>query len=182
MIRSISVFCGSSAGTNEIYTQQAFELGKLFAMNNIRLVYGGASIGVMGAIANGSLSANGEVIGVIPHFLNKKEIAHTRITELISVETMHERKLLLHTMADAFIILPGGYGTLEEMFEVITWSQLGLHTKKIGILNLNGFYDHLILQIEKMIDEGFIDSRYRSLIFECNSIETLLDEMNGIKK
>jgi len=182
MIKSISVFCGSSAGTKEIYTQQAFDLGKLFAMNNIRLIYGGASIGVMGAIANGSLSANGEVVGVIPHFLNKKEIAHTGITELITVETMHERKLLLHTMADAFIILPGGYGTLEEMFEAITWSQLGLHNKKIGILNLNGFYDQLILQIEKMITEGFIDQKYRALIFECNSIEAVMDEMTCIKK
>jgi uncharacterized protein (TIGR00730 family) len=182
MIKSISVFCGSSAGTKEIYTQQAFDLGKLFAMNNIRLIYGGASIGVMGAVANGSLSANGEVVGVIPHFLNKKEIAHTGITELITVETMHERKLLLHTMADAFIILPGGYGTLEEMFEAITWSQLGLHNKKIGILNLNGFYDQLILQIEKMITEGFIDQKYRVLIFECNSIEAVMDEMTCIKK
>jgi hypothetical protein len=182
MIKSISVFCGSSAGTKEIYTQQAFDLGKLFAMNNIRLIYGGASIGVMGAVANGSLSANGEVVGVIPHFLNKKEIAHTGITELITVETMHERKLLLHTMADAFIILPGGYGTLEEMFEAITWSQLGLHNKKIGILNLNGFYDQLILQIEKMITEGFIDQKYRALIFECNSIEAVMDEMTCIKK
>jgi len=122
------------------------------------------------------------VVGVIPHFLNKKEIAHTGITELITVETMHERKLLLHTMADAFIILPGGYGTLEEMFEAITWSQLGLHNKKIGILNLNGFYDQLILQIEKMITEGFIDQKYRALIFECNSIEAVMDEMTCIKK
>lgn len=182
MIRSISVFCGSSAGTKEIYTQQAFELGKLFTKYKIRLIYGGASIGVMGAVANGSLSANGEVVGVIPHFLNKKEIAHAGITELITVETMHERKLLLHTMADAFIILPGGYGTLEEMFEAITWSQLGLHNKRIGILNLNGFYDPLILQIEKMIAEGFIDQKYRALIFECNSIETLMEEMTCIKK
>ena len=139
-MKSIVVFCGSSEGNNPKYVQQGYSLGKSLAQQKITLVYGGAKIGVMGSIAKGALEANGKVIGVIPEFLKIREVFHTDLTELIVTKNMHERKLKMHELSDGIVMLPGGYGTLEKFFEMLTWSQLGLHQYPIGILNTNGFY------------------------------------------
>ena len=137
-MKSVTVFCGSSMGTDPIYKSQAFLLGKTLAQQNIKLIYGGAKVGLMGAVADGALSENGKVIGVLPHFLGTKEIAHESLTELIRVESMHERKTKMSELSEGVIALPGGFGTLEELFEMLTWGQLGLHQKPIGILNKIG--------------------------------------------
>jgi len=140
-MKNLTVFCGSSLGTDEIYERQAFKLGRTLAERSIGLVYGGADVGLMGAVANGCLSKGGRVTGVLPRFIKDKGIAHKNLTEMILVETMHERKTKMDELSDGVIALPGGFGTLEEFFEVLTWGQLGLHKKPVGILNINGFYD-----------------------------------------
>jgi uncharacterized protein (TIGR00730 family) len=142
-MKRITVFCGSSFGSEKEYQEQAFMLGKTLAERNIGLVYVGANVGLMGAVANGTIENKGKVIGVLPRFLQKKEIAHQGLTELILVETMHERKTKMNELTDGVITLPGGCGTLEEFFEMLTWTQPGLHEKPIAILNTNGFYDEL---------------------------------------
>src|ERR1700750_1460825 len=136
-MKSITVFCGSSFGTDDIFREQAFLLGETLAKQHIQLIYGGADTGLMGAVADGTLNAGGKVTGILPHFLQSKEIAHKNLTELIIVETMHERKTKMNDLCEGVIVLPGGYGTLEEFFEMITWAQLGLHKKPIGILNID---------------------------------------------
>ena len=155
-MNSIVVFCGSSEGIISDYIQQGYALGKSFAEKEITLVYGGAKIGVMGEIARGALEANGKVIGVIPDFLKIREVFHTNLTELIVTHDMHERKLTMHELSDGIIMLPGGYGILEEFFEMLTWAQLGLHQHPIGILNTNGFYNELMNMLAKMVDQGFV--------------------------
>jgi uncharacterized protein (TIGR00730 family) len=152
----ITVFCGSSFGTEEIYTEQAALLGKTLAKQNIELVYGGANVGLMGAVADGVLNNGGKAIGVLPNFLRSKEIAHLGLTELILVESMHERKTKMNDLCDGVMALPGGFGTLEELFEMLTWAQLGLHKKPIAILNINGFYDSLIQLTEVMVSKGLL--------------------------
>src|SRR5687768_1380717 len=137
-MKSVAIFCGSSSGSDSIYYSQAAMLGKILAHRKIQIVYGGAKVGLMGAVADGALKEGGKVIGVLPNFLKSKEIAHTGLTDLILVESMHERKLKMHELSDGIIALPGGFGTLEELFEMLTWSQLGLHKKPIGLLNING--------------------------------------------
>jgi uncharacterized protein (TIGR00730 family) len=138
-MKSISVFCGSSMGVDPVYISEAILLGKTLAERSIQLVYGGARIGLMGAVADSVLNNHGKVIGVLPYFLKSKEIAHDGLTELILVESMHERKMKMHDLCDGIIALPGGFGTLEELFEILTWGQLGLHKKPVGVLNVNGF-------------------------------------------
>jgi uncharacterized protein (TIGR00730 family) len=155
-MKSITVFCGSSFGSDEKYKEQATLLGQTLAQQNIQLIYGGANVGLMGAVADGILNEGGKAIGVLPHFLQSKEIAHTQLTELILVESMHERKTKMNDLCDAVIVLPGGYGTLEEFFEMITWAQLGLHKKPIAVLNIDGFYDDLIKLVQMMVDKGFL--------------------------
>lgn len=179
MLNRVTVFCGSSTGTDNLYTSEAFALGQLLAHQKIVLVYGGASIGVMGAVANGCLSKNGNVIGIIPKFLSTKEIAHDRLTELIEVETMHERKLKMHDLADGFIVLPGGIGTLEEFFEILTWAQLGLHQKPIAILNTNNYYDDLLAFIGQMAAKGFLKPIHQKLILVSDKIPELLEKMRN---
>ena len=154
-MKRITVFCGSSVGTDSIYKTQAKIVGEALAKNNIELVYGGAKIGLMGAVADGVLSKGGKVTGVLPNFLRSKEIAHEQLTNLILVDTMHERKTRMNELCDGVIALPGGFGTLEELFEMLTWAQLGLHKKPIGILNIDGFYDTLIDLIQTMVSKGF---------------------------
>ena len=174
---SISVFCGSSPGNNKIFIETAFAMGELIASKNLTLVYGGAKIGLMGAVADGALSKNGKVIGVLPHFMTKKEVAHEGLTELICVDSMHERKLKMHSLSDGIIALPGGFGTMEELFEMLTWLQLGLHDNPIGILNVEGFYDDLQAQIRKMHFSGFLTTNHlKCLIFEENPA-VLLEKM-----
>lgn len=178
MLQSIAVFCGSSQNVAETYIAAAFELGVQLAKNEIRLVYGGAKVGLMGAVADGALAQNGSVIGVIPDFLKTKEIAHEAISELIVVSNMHERKMKMHELSDGIIAMPGGWGTMEELFEMLTWAQLGLHTKPIGILNINGFYNDLLTMIDKMLQERFLQTVYRSLLLVHDDAATLLKMMN----
>ncbi|RYZ48082.1 MAG: TIGR00730 family Rossman fold protein [Sphingobacteriales bacterium] len=178
-MNSVVVFCGSSDGYSEVYHETAFELGAVLATRGMRLIYGGARIGLMGAVADGCLQEQGQVIGVIPGFLKTKEVAHEGLSELIETESMHERKLKMHELSDGIIALPGGWGTMEELFEMMTWAQLGLHPKPIGILNVNGFYDPLLAQISMMTDEGFLKEVYRTMIIVSEDIHELLELMNS---
>lgn len=178
-MKRISVFCGSSFGTDAVFEQQAWLLGKTLAQKNIGLVYGGARVGLMGAIANGALENQGEVIGIIPRFLQEKEIAHTHLTELILVNTMHERKTKMESLSDGVITLPGGFGTMEEFFEMLTWAQLGLHGKPIGILNTNGFYNDLITMMQTMVTKGFLKPVNQQMVLVSEDIETLLEKMRN---
>lgn len=178
-MKRITVFCGSSFGTEEIYKEQASLLGETLAEKNIELVYGGANVGLMGAVADGVLSKGGKVIGVLPDFLRSKEIAHQGLTELILVESMHERKTKMNDLCDGVIALPGGFGTLEELFEMITWAQLGLHKKPIAILNINGFYDSLIQLTEVMVEKGLLKEVNQQMLLVSDNINDLLDKMNN---
>lgn len=178
-MQRITVFCGSSEGSEPIYKQQAIQLGETMASKGIGLVYGGARIGIMGAVAQGVLSRQGEVIGVIPHFLDKKEVAHEELSQLIRVETMHERKMKMHELSDGVIALPGGFGTLDELFEILTWAQLGLHGHPIGILNTNGFYDHLLGFIENLLEKGFIKQLHKDMVLVSDNMEDLLVQMEA---
>lgn len=180
-MKSITVFCGSSFGSEDIYKEQAVLLGQTLAKNNIQLVYGGANVGLMGAVADGALAGGGKVVGVLPYFLQSKEIAHKQLSELILVETMHERKTKMNELCDGVIVLPGGYGTLEEFFEMITWAQLGLHQKPIGILNIDGFYDDLISLVENMVDKGFLKQINRDMLLINDTIDELLEIMRNYK-
>jgi uncharacterized protein (TIGR00730 family) len=177
-MQRIAVFCGSSLGTEPIYESAAHLLGQTLAKRNIGLVYGGAIVGLMGAVAGGALSQNGTVIGVIPRFLRTKEVAHESLSELILVDTMHERKSRMHELSDGIIALPGGFGTLEEFFEILTWAQLGLHKKPIGLLNTGGFYDSLLELIQTMVDKGFLRAVNQKMILVSDNIEDLLDQMD----
>jgi uncharacterized protein (TIGR00730 family) len=176
-MKRIVVFCGSGDGYNEQYREAAYELGALLSIRNIGVVYGGAQIGLMGALAEGVLEAGGAITGVIPAFLKTKEVAHEGLTELITVDSMHERKLKMSKMADGVITLPGGWGTMEELFEMLTWSQLGLHQKPIGILNTNGYYDALLALCDNMVQEGFLSECTRVSLLVSESATDLLDMM-----
>lgn len=178
-MKRITVFCGSSFGTDAIYKEQAKLLGETLAKQNIELVYGGANVGLMGAVADGVLGKGGKVIGVLPDFLRSKEIAHTGLTELILVESMHERKTKMNDLCDGVIALPGGFGTLEELFEMVTWAQLGLHKKPIAILNINGFYDSLIEMIQTMFDKGLLKEANQQMLLVSDTIEDLLHKMKN---
>lgn len=178
---SICVFCGSSEGNDLAITDAAKKLGEIFAERNITLVYGAAKIGVMGTIAKSVLKNKGKVIGVIPNFLKKKEVVHLGLTELITTQNMHQRKMKMQEASDGFIALPGGMGTLEELFEIITWLQLGLHKKPIGLLNINGFYNDLIKMLETMVRKGFLSiDNYNLLLVDSNSGQ-LLKKMEEFK-
>lgn len=180
-MNSIVVFCGSSEGNDPFVLDKAYSLGREMAERSIKLVYGAARIGVMGKLAQGALDYSGNVIGIIPDFLKHKEVFHDGLTELIVTENMHERKLKMHEMSEAVIMLPGGYGTLEEFFEMITWAQLGLHQKPIGILNINGFYDNLMKMLKTMVDQEFVKMENYDMILIDHSINGLLDKMQYYK-
>ncbi len=166
-MKSVAVFCGSNFGNDAVYLNATNDLAGILVKNNMKLIYGGGAVGLMGAIADKVLELGGEVIGVIPEKLSKAEIAHKNLTELHVVSGMHERKALMADLADCFIALPGGIGTLEEIIEVFTWTQLGFHTKPCGILNVNGFYNKLIDLLAGMCKEGFIKEYHlNSLVFE----------------
>ncbi|MEP7230059.1 MAG: TIGR00730 family Rossman fold protein [Ginsengibacter sp.] len=155
-IKSVAVFCGSKPGNNTLFVEHARQLGHLLAENNITLIYGGGNQGIMGVVANAVLEKNGNVIGIIPKFLTEWEHQHHGISELLEVADMHTRKRMLYEKCDAAIILPGGYGTMDEFFEILTWNQLNIHDKKIIILNSGGFYNHLISHIKTMEAEDFL--------------------------
>ncbi len=176
-IKSICVFCGSSTGENKIYSEAAKKLGQLFIKEGITLVYGGAKVGLMGIIADEVLNHGGQAIGVIPDFFSDKEIAHNQLTELIYVKSMAERKAILAERSDAFIAMPGGFGTLDELFEMMTSSQLDLHKKPVGLLNVNHFYDALIMQVDKMETEKFMKPIHRQMMLDDENEIILLTKM-----
>lgn len=178
-MKRITVFCGSSFGTDDTYKEQAFLLGETLAKQGIELVYGGANVGLMGTVADGALSAGGKVTGVLPHFLQSKEIAHQHLTELILVESMHERKTKMSDLCDGVIALPGGYGTMEELFEMITWAQLGLHQKPIAVLNIDGFYNALNTLVQTMVDKGFLKAVNQQMLLMSDNIDDLLTQMKN---
>lgn len=176
-IKTIAVYCGSSLGKSKIYQDKAIALGKTIYDNDINLVYGGGNIGLMGVIANTVLQLGGKVTGVLPHFLNKKEVGNLAITELILVDSMHERKQKISELSDAFIAMPGGFGTLEEVTEMLTWSQLGLSKKPIGLYNISGYYDLLLQQFDKMVEEGFLKMENRKIVIADHQPDLLLQKL-----
>jgi uncharacterized protein (TIGR00730 family) len=174
-----TVFCGSSAGNEAIYAEQATALGKALVQRNIGLVFGGGKIGMMGAVADAVMTSGGEAIGVIPKFLCSKEIAHANLSKLIIVDTMHERKMTMNELCQGVITLPGGFGTMEELFEMLTWQQLGLHQKPIGLLNTNGFYDDLLAMVQTMVNKGYLPVQHQNILLADSSIDGLLDKMEN---
>ncbi len=178
-LKRISVFCGSSLGNEDAYRLQATMLGQTLAKQNIELVYGGAKIGLMGAVADGTLSQGGKVIGVLPKFLRSKEIAHEGLTQLVLVDSMHERKTKMNELCDGVIALPGGFGTLEELFEMLTWGQLGLHGKPIAILNISGFYDFLTALLQTMVEKGLLKEVNQKMLIVSDDINDLLHKMRN---
>jgi uncharacterized protein (TIGR00730 family) len=177
LIKSIAVFCASSAGNHPKYQEIAAHCGRYFANNTIELVYGGGNVGLMGSVANACMLAGGKVYGVIPHFFKRREVAHPNITKLDYVDTMHERKWRIYEASDAFVILPGGLGTMDEFFEVLTWAQIGIHRKPIGILNQDSFYDLLIQFMHKMVAEGFVKDINLALVIIEPTIEKLVNRL-----
>lgn len=167
MYTSVTIFCGSQNGNNPLYQQEAEALAKTLAKNNIQLVYGGGNSGLMGIVANTMLQHHGKVTGIMPKLLIEREKVHTQLTTLHEAEDMHSRKKLLYSLADAAIILPGGIGTLDEMFEIVTWNNLSIHDKKIILLNTAGFYDDLLLHLQKMQEEGFLYNDWRNMVTVC---------------
>ena len=163
-MRSICVFCGSNSGTRLVYPEAAQLLGRELVRRNLRLVYGGGNVGLMGILADAVLSAGGEVVGVIPQALLAKEVGHSGLTELHVVGSMHARKALMAELSDAFVALPGGFGTLEEFCEVLTWAQLGLHRKPCGLLNIGGYYDSLLTFFQQAVTEGFLRAQHGELV------------------
>ena len=177
-IQSLAVFCGSKKGTNPLYQQHAQTLGKLMAKNNVRLIYGGGSAGLMGSIADSVMENGGQVTGIIPKVLIEWEVQHKNITELIVSDDMHVRKKALYNLCDAALILPGGFGTLDELFEIVTWNQLSIHDKPVFILNSGGFYEHLIKHMEQMANEEFLYEAAQKRIVIINDPEELLTYIN----
>ncbi|WP_231492028.1 TIGR00730 family Rossman fold protein [Pedobacter sp. Leaf170] len=178
-IKALCVYCGSNFNGDESLRGAIKELAQSLVQQKIKLVYGGGSVGVMGVLANDVLELGGEVTGVIPQFLMDKEVGHKGVTEMILTENMHQRKQKMADLSDGFVILPGGFGTLEEFFEVLTWLQLGLHNKPIGVLNVNGFYDPLFAQMEVMVQHRFLKPANRDLVFNEQSAKTLIDKMDN---
>jgi uncharacterized protein (TIGR00730 family) len=180
-MQSILVYCGANPGNKSIYKETAIALGKEIARRNQTLIYGAGSLGLMGIIANSVSEENGKVIGIIPHFLDKLEVGHKNLTEIHKVETMHERKALMEKLCDGIITLPGGFGSMDELFEILSWSQLGLHQKPVGLLNVNGFYDHIIAQLDHMVTEGFLKQVNRDILQVSDTIEGLYEKMENYK-
>ena len=176
-MKSVAVYCGSATGTNPAYQRQAEEMGRLLAQRGLTLVYGGGRVGLMGVVADSVLAHGGQVVGVIPDFMMGKEIEHRGLTELHIVSSMHERKLLMAERAEGFVAMPGGYGTLEELFEVLTWGQLGLHPKPIGVLNVQGYYDHLLRALDHMANEGLLRRENRQQLLSQPDPASLLDAL-----
>jgi uncharacterized protein (TIGR00730 family) len=174
-MRSICVFCGSSAGRRPAYAAAARELASQLARQGLTLVYGGGNIGLMGLLADAMLAAGGRVIGVIPQGLVVREVAHHGVTELHVVGSMHERKALMAELSDAFVALPGGIGTLEELCEVLTWGQLGIHSKPVGLFNVDGYFDPLIALLDHAVAEGFMQANHRRMLLADTDVAALLD-------
>nr|XP_061811859.1 cytokinin riboside 5'-monophosphate phosphoribohydrolase-like [Nerophis lumbriciformis] len=177
--KRICVFCGSQEGNDPVYTENAIAIGQKIAERDVGLVFGGGKVGLMGKVANAVLIKGGEAIGVIPDKLMRREVAHQGLTELFVVESMHARKAMMAHLAGAFIALPGGWGTMEEMFEILTWTQLRYHLKPIGMLNVNGYYDSLLTFADHMVAEGFLRPEHRSLLIAETDPDALLDRLEA---
>jgi uncharacterized protein (TIGR00730 family) len=171
----VCVFCGSSSGTGLSYVEAARQVGRVLAQRGIDLVYGGASVGTMGEVADAALAAGGSVVGVIPQTLVDWEVAHGGLTELHVVDNLHQRKALMASLADAFIALPGGAGTLDELFEAWTWAQLGIHAKPVGLLDVNGYFQPLLRFLDHMVEQGFLKPAYREMLIIESEVSALLD-------
>jgi hypothetical protein len=180
-LKKIVVFCGSSLGYSPIYKEAAVTLGNYFVENKISLVYGGGKIGMMGMLADTILAQNGEVIGVIPKLLEKEEVVHAGVEEMIVCKKMSERKVIMSKLVDGYITLPGGFGTLDELFEALTLSQLQIEQKPIGLLNVNGFFDAVLLQLDKMVEEGYLKPAGRNLLLVATSVKELMQKMDAYK-
>ena len=180
-MKKVVVFCGSSVGFNSVYKEAAIELGKEFVKNNIALVYGGGKIGMMGIIADTILAKKGNVIGVIPSLLEKEEVVHKGVSELIITKKMSERKVIMSKLVDAYITLPGGFGTLDELFEALTLGQLHIEQKPIGILNVNGFFNHTLQQLDVMVNEGYLKPENRKLLIVDTTVKGLMQQMQNYK-
>jgi uncharacterized protein (TIGR00730 family) len=178
-MKSLCVYCGSNFNGDPVLRKAIEDLAATMAAQDITLVFGGGSVGVMGVIADEILKRGGKAIGIIPQFLMDKEVGHKGLTEMIVTENMHQRKQKMADLADGFIILPGGFGTLEELFEVLTWLQLGLHGKPIGVLNVGGFYDHLFKQMDVMVEHRFLKQTNRDLVFNETDAAVLVDKMQN---
>lgn len=179
LIKKIVVFCGSSLGFSSVYKNAAIALGNYFADNNIELVYGGGKIGMMGILADTILEKGGNVVGIIPKLLQKEEVLHPKVKQMLITKTMSERKVLMSKMVDAYITLPGGLGTLDELFEALTINQLFIEQKPVAILNVNGFFDATLLQLDKMVEEGYLKPENRKLLIEDNSVEGLMQKISA---
>ncbi|HEY1190618.1 MAG TPA: TIGR00730 family Rossman fold protein [Gemmata sp.] len=173
-MNSVCVFCGSASGSNPLYAEVARDLGRALAAGGLALVYGGGRVGLMGQVASAALAAGGAVVGVIPHALALKEVAQEDCTELIVVNTMHERKALMADRSHAFVALPGGFGTCDELFEILTWAQLGIHAKPVAVLNANGFFTPLLAWLDHVVAEGLLKPKHRDLLLVADSVPGLL--------
>jgi uncharacterized protein (TIGR00730 family) len=180
-MKRIAVFCGSSKGFSEDYSKQAILLGEYFSRNQIAMVYGGGKIGIMGVIADTMIAHQGEVIGVIPGLLKHEEVAHQKITQMIVTKKMSKRKVKISKLVDGYIALPGGFGTLDEIFEALTLGQLQIEKKAIGILNTNNFFHHTLKQLDHMVQEGFLKQENRDMIMVSDSVEILLEKMKSYR-
>jgi uncharacterized protein (TIGR00730 family) len=178
-MKSVCVFCGSASGANPVYATTARELGRELAARKLALVYGGGRVGLMGEVASAALASGGSVVGVIPHSLALKEIAQEDCTELIVVNTMHERKSRMADRADAFVALPGGYGTCDELFEILTWAQLGIHHKPVAILNVNGFFAPLLAWLDHIVTEGLLKAKHRALLLVADTVPELFAKLSA---
>lgn len=181
-MKRICVFAGSNVGERPEFQAEAHQLGKILVQNNIELVYGGSCVGLMGEVANQVLELGGRVTGVMPRGLFRGEIVHHGLTELIEVETMHERKAKMSELADAFIALPGGYGTFEELFEVACWSQIGIHEKPVGVLNISKFYTPLLQMVDRAAEEGFMNPSNKELLVAAQTADELFVQMKNYKR
>jgi uncharacterized protein (TIGR00730 family) len=178
-VTSVCVFCGSASGLRAEYADAAREVGRALAARGLALIYGGGRVGLMGQVAQAALAAGGTVVGVIPHALAKKEIAQEDCTELIVVDTMHERKALMADRAGAFVALPGGFGTLDELFEILTWAQLGIHAKPVAVLNVRGFFAPLLALLDHMTTEGLLRPAHRELLLVAKSVPELFEKLTA---
>ena len=179
-MKKVCVFTGAASGINKLYKDAAYQMGQMLASRGLGLVYGGGKLGLMGAVADGMLAANGKVTGIIPKFLDNVEVGHQGVTDLHIIDSMHERKAMMYDAADAFIILPGGLGTLDETMEIITWRQLGLHQKPIIIVNLNGYWDSMLIMFQNIIDQGFMHQGHTGHFDQVEDLDSLMDKLDSI--
>lgn len=180
-MKKIVVFCGSSIGFNTVFKEAAITLGNYFAKHHIGLVYGGGKIGIMGVLADTILAKNGNVTGIIPQLLQKEEVIHTGVNEMIISKTMSERKMLMSKAVDGYITLPGGFGTLDELFEALTLGQLYIEQKPIGLLNVNGFFNHTLAQLDVMVNEGYLNPKNRKMLIVAETVDQLMEKMHNYR-